>query len=301
MFGRGESYRYTGRRGEAVAVRHQDSILEYRAGFYLKLALGACLVAGAVYTLLVSTNRQAYGASALGYTLGTIAALLVLWLSALGVRKRSYRSRLGTVQGWTSAHVYLGASLLVIATLHSGFEFGWNVHTLAYVLMLLVIASGALGVYTYLRYPVLMTKNMAEDTLEALLLKLADLDRKCRRMALDLPDEVNVIVTRATRSSVRETRIVGSMRRQLAGDAVACPTRAAAAQLIALGPRYKGEQAALHGQLVSAMSRKSVLIDRVRRDLRYRALMQIWLYAHVPLSFALLAALIAHVVSVFYF
>jgi hypothetical protein len=29
--------------------------------------------------------------------------------------------------------------------------------------------------------------------------------------------------------------------------------------------------------------------------------MQVWLYVHVPLSFALLAALIAHVISVFYF
>jgi len=34
---------------------------------------------------------------------------------------------------------------------------------------------------------------------------------------------------------------------------------------------------------------------------RYRALLEVWLYAHVPLAFALLAALIAHVVSVFYF
>ena len=282
-------------------MRHQDSILEYRAGFYLKLALAACLAAVAVFATHAPATRQAYGASALGYTLGTIAALLVLWLMALGVRKRRYRSRLGTVQGWTSAHVYLGASLLVIATLHTGFEFGWNVHTLSYVLMLLVIASGALGVYAYLRYPVLMTKNMADETLEALVLKIADLDRKCRRLALDLPDEVNAIVARGTRSAAREARIGGSLRRQLAGDAVACPTRAAAAELVALGGRYKGEQAALHGQLVSAMARKSVLTDRVRRDLRYRALMHVWLYAHVPLAFALVAALIAHVVSVFYF
>ena len=49
------------------------------------------------------------------------------------------------------------------------------------------------------------------------------------------------------------------------------------------------------------MTRKSALIDRVRRHLRYRALLEVWLYGHVPLSFALLAALIAHVVSVFYF
>jgi hypothetical protein len=32
-----------------------------------------------------------------------------------------------------------------------------------------------------------------------------------------------------------------------------------------------------------------------------KALLQIWLYVHVPLTIALLAALTAHVVSVFYY
>ena len=54
-------------------------------------------------------------------------------------------------------------------------------------------------------------------------------------------------------------------------------------------------------KLVVEMSRIVTLTDRVRRDLQIRAVMQVWLYFHVPLSFALLAALIAHVISVFYF
>ena len=54
-------------------------------------------------------------------------------------------------------------------------------------------------------------------------------------------------------------------------------------------------------QLLTEMTRKRGLTDRIRNDLRYRALLQLWLYFHVPLSFALLAALIAHVVSVFYY
>ena len=63
----------------------------------------------------------------------------------LGVRKRRYRSGTGSLQGWTSAHVYIGTSLLVIVTLHTAFEFGWNVHTAAYALMVLVIDSGFIG------------------------------------------------------------------------------------------------------------------------------------------------------------
>jgi len=284
-------------------MRQQSSILEYRGGRYLRVALVLCAAALAVYAWHEppAVYVKPYGGTWLGYALGTLSALLVLWLLLLGVRKRRYRSRMGTVQGWTSAHVYLGASLLVLATLHSGFEFGWNVHTLAYVLMALVIASGAVGVYAYLRYPALMTKNLGEDTLEGTLLSVGDLDRKCRRIALDLPDEVNTIVTRATRASTREARLGGSLLGPLAGDAVRCPTREACAELVRVGAGYSGQQSVLNGQLVSAMTRKSTLIDRVRRDLRYRALMELWLYAHVPLSFALLAALIAHVISVFYF
>ena len=54
-------------------------------------------------------------------------------------------------------------------------------------------------------------------------------------------------------------------------------------------------------QLIAEMTRIITLTDRVRLDLRFRALMQVWLYFHVPLSFALLASLIAHIISVFYF
>jgi hypothetical protein len=284
-------------------VRQQPSILEYRGGRYLRVALVLCALAIGVYAWHEppSVYLKPYGGTWLGYALGTLSALLVLWLMLLGVRKRRYRSSMGTVQGWTSAHVYLGLSLLLLATLHSGFEFGWNIHTLAYVLMVLVVASGAVGVYAYLRYPALMTKNLGENTLEGTLLTIGDLDRKCRRLALDLPDEVNAIVTRATRAGTREARLGGSLVRQLAGDAVSCPTRDACAELMRIGSDYSGQRSIISGQLLSAMTRKSMLIDRVRRDLRYRALMELWLYAHVPLSFALLAALIAHVISVFYF
>ena len=284
-------------------MRQQESILEYRGGVYLKAALLVCIAAIAAYALheVPSVYRKPYGGTWLGYTLGGIAAALVLWMMLLGLRKRRYRSSVGTLQGWTSSHVYLGAAALIIATLHAGFEFGWNIHTAAWGLLALVVATGAYGVFAYLKYPARITDNLAGDTLESTLLKIADLDRRCRRLALDLPDEANALVLGATRSNAREAQLAGSLRRRLRGERVRCPTREATKKLIALGARYQGNQAHVNGQLVSAMTRKGALIDRVRRHLRYGALLELWLYAHVPLAFALLAALIAHVVSVFYF
>lgn len=284
-------------------MRQQESILEFHRGVYLKVALLLCVAAIAAYALheVPSVYRKPYGGTWLGYTLGGLAAFLVLWMMLIGVRKRRYRSSAGTLHGWTSSHVYLGGAAIVIATLHSGFEFGWNVHTAAYALMVLVIATGVYGVYAYLHYPALITQNLSGDTLESTLLKIADLDRRCRRIALDLPDAANAIVIGSTRATARQAELAGSLRQRLRGERVRCPTREACRKLMSLGAGYSGKQAAANGQLVSAMTRKSALVDRVRRDMRYRALLEVWLYAHVPLAFALLAALIAHVVSVFYF
>ena len=283
---------------------HQNqSILAFKRARYLKIALGLCALALGLYIWHDPTvvYIKPYGGTWLGYSLGTMGAILVVWLMLLGIRKRRYRSTMGSVHGWTSAHVYLGISLIVIVTLHSGFEFGWNIHTLAYVLMGVVILSGLFGVYAYLRYPELMTANLAGEALETLLLKIADLDRKCRRLALDLPDEINAIVIKATRASPRELGAGNSFRRQITAINAYCPARAACDALMRAGGKLNHEQAHINGQLLSEMTRKSALTDRVRRDLRFQALLRIWLYVHVPLSFALLAALIAHVISVFYY
>ena len=71
--------------------------------------------------------------------IGTIGALLILWLTCLGLRKRAITPGGWSLKAWTSAHVYLGLSLIVIGTLHTGFQLGWNVHTLAWSLMMIVI------------------------------------------------------------------------------------------------------------------------------------------------------------------
>lgn len=282
--------------------QHQ-SILEFKHGRYFKLALLLCAAAIGVYAWHdpPAIYLKPYGGTWLGYTLGIIGAVLILWLMLLGIRKRRYRSNIGSVQGWTSAHVFLGTSLIVVVTLHCAFEFGWNIHTLAYALMMLVIASGFFGVYAYLRYPEYMTANLAGETLETMLLKVADLEVKCKRIALDLPDEVNTLITDASKRAAEKTALGGSFRRQLAGIDPRHPMRVARDALLQMGTRFSGDQAKVQEQLVMEMTRIVALTDRVRRDLQFRALMQIWLYFHVPLSFALLAALTAHVISVFYF
>jgi hypothetical protein len=273
-------------------VRHY-SILEYARFRWFKAAIALCAIAAFAY-LWHEPPIKPYGGTWLGYTLGSIGAALILWLLWYGVRKRRY-SATGTVQGWLSAHVYLGTALVVIVTLHTGFELGWNVHTFAYVLMLAVVASGFYGVFVYMRVPRVMTANLGEDTLEAIVLRVADLDREMRDKALSLPDQLLALVDR----SVAGTRLGGGVMRILAGTDPKCPTLAAVREWSNHARRLTGDAARLDKEVYGLLLQKNQLLERARRDLRYQAILDLWLYLHVPLAFMLLAALVVHVVAVF--
>ncbi|HRE14462.1 MAG TPA: hypothetical protein PLD37_09735 [Usitatibacteraceae bacterium] len=252
-------------------------------------------IASAAVYLWHDPPLKPYGGTWLGYTLGTIGALLILWLLWFGVRKRRYFARFATAQGWLSAHVYLGTALLVVATLHTGFELGWNVHTLAYILMVSVIVSGFYGVYIYMTVPGLMTANRGEDTLDGMILKIADLDKEIREKALSLPDQI----LKTVNQSLDGTRLGGSVGRILSGRDDACPTARAVRDLPEIGKRLSGDVAKLNHEVYTLLLQKNEILQRARRDLRFKARLDLWLYFHVPLSIALLASLTVHVISVF--
>jgi hypothetical protein len=288
------------------------SFLAYDNFRYLKIAL-AGVVAAIVLYVAVPPYGSRYGGGWAGYTLGTVGALLIVWLTWFGYKKRTYDPDRKYVRPHEagvaeaahqaedpsrlarrlSAHVYLGLALLVIATLHTGFHFGWNIHTLAYALMCVVIASGIYGVVAYARYPRQMTDNRENLTLAQMQAQVAAIDAELRRRVLPMDDAVATII----RNSLENTPIGGSMWRQVSGRYPDCGTTQAIARLHALPDAGLDET---HRLLRAKLDEKSLLVLRLRRDIRLKALMDIWLYLHVPLTFALLAALIAHIVSVFY-
>ncbi len=273
-----------------------ESILVYRSFRYLKWASLLCLAAIIAYAVQQPLGGVPNGGTWLGYTLGTIGALLILWLMWLGIRKRRYGPGTGMLEDWLSAHVYLGLALIIVATLHTGFQFGLNLHMLAYVLMIIVILSGMFGVYAYVRYPVLMTENRRGESLAQIMINIAELDAECRRTAMPLGDEINALVLAAGNS-----QIGGGFFRQLSGRDPACPTAAALRRLSSMAPGGDEDGGQALRNLVALLTRKDELLQRARRDVRFKALMDVWLYVHVPLSFALLAALAGHVFSVFFY
>ncbi len=272
-----------------------EGFLVYANSKYLKWAAALCLASIAAYIFYEPIDEH-NGGTILVYILGTVGALLIFWLSWLGIRKRQYGAHF-RLTAWVSAHVYLGLSLIVVATLHTGFQFDWNLHTLAYALMIIVIVSGIFGIYAYARFPQLVSENRRGVSMDDLLTQIGDLDRECRQLAIGLPDEVSSLILK----SCEETIIGGSIFRILRGKASNCPSDVAFAQLRALVSTVNQEHALNTRKLLVLTGKKCGVLVTIRRDIQLKALMDIWLRVHVPVTIALLVALTVHIISVFYY
>ena len=287
-----------------------ESILAFNKRRYLWVSLLISALAIVAYWIN-DPQEPPNGGTPLGYTLGTIGALMILWFTFLGIRKRRYSSTLGTVQGWLSAHVYLGIALVVIVLLHTGFQFGINVHTLALALMVLVVASGLYGVFIYVRYPERLSANRDGANRSELYDQLGDIDRRSRRIAETLPPEFQELVN----SGISRTLLGGSVWARLHGkdqsqvvlqrgngsEVVANAGQEAALDWLAERQSRSSdpEVAASIGELSALIRNKRRLLKKLTEDMRLQATIEVWLYAHVPLTAGLLMALFVHIVTVF--
>ncbi len=273
-----------------------EGFLAHKRFRYLKAALLVIVVSVLVYFLADMGGRH-NGGTWLGYSLGIISASLIVWLMLLGIRKRAATPGQYNLKGWTSAHVYLGTTLLVLATLHTGFQFGWNLHTLAYALMVLVIISGVIGVYYYATVPRRMSDNRARRTQRDMLDAIDALNRELTQAAQPLDPKY----VREVKRAIKKTRIKPGLFISIPASQLRCATTRAAKRLRHAMQSADADMRRPLEQVVAILERKSALLRRTRQHIRNKTLLQLWLYFHVPLSFALLAALAAHIISVFFY
>ena len=284
------------RRKRAAAVQTgrvrqsaHEGFLSY-AGFRWAKISGGLMLLVIISYLLVDVTPRHNGGSWYGYTLGTIGAGMILWLTALGVRKRQMTRGPWSLKAWTSAHVYLGLSLIVIGTWHTGFQLGWNVHTLAWALMMIVIVSGLFGIFVYATMPQALAANREQMTQMQMLEAIRAFDRQLHVAALALPPAISAPV----QASLAQDPFAGSVGSRFTGRFPSCATAAARKALIGV----PGEGV---GRITDLLDQKMAALARLRGHLRIRAILEAWLYVHVPMTFALIAALTAHIISVFFY
>lgn len=268
-----------------------EGFLAHRNMRWLKIATMLCLAAFASY-FLIDVDPRHNGGSWYGYTLGTIGLLLIVWLSLLGIRKRTMTRGKWSLKAWTSAHVYLGLALIVIGTLHTGFQLGWNVHTLAWGLMMLVIASGIYGIIVYSALPAALSNNAREMTRAQMVEALSALDRQLDSAAQPLERTRADLVIAALEQDVFRAGLLA----RLTGRYRGCRTTYALDNFgIGMTPNETEDR------VRTLLGRRKGQLDQIRRAMKIRARLEVWLYIHIPATVALIAALAAHVISVFYY
>lgn len=288
-----------------------QNALQYAGSRYLWVALALLAISFGLYWMQDATTPPS-GGTWQGLTLGIVAGLLILWLNYLGIRKRRYGQG-GSLQGWVSAHVYLGTALIGVSLFHSAGQLGWNIHSLFFWLMMVVIVSGLFGIFGYLSLPRRLSSVRKTRSREEIMEELESLELASLERAADCSESISM----AVRTAMEQTRIGGSATRQLLGrdrssfevvtsDGTKHRSNSDQRQLLrflseqATQTRDAKETTALR-HLLSLTARRQDLLRRVRRDVQMQGLLQVWLYIHVPLSIAVLFALIVHIVVVFWY
>lgn len=277
----------------------EGTLLTYGGRRYLYLGMGAALALLVSYYFYARDTTPS-GSSPGGLIYGGIGFAAILVLMFLGVRKRRYTSRLGTVQGWTSAHVYLGLLTLLVIPMHAGFQFGLDVHTLAFVLLAVVVCSGVVGLRLYLVLPERLTPYEAGM----------------------LPDKVDAEINRVLEEMQTLTAVdpAGVMRRQYAKERHrVCGIRAqgwrllfqrvdGAARLAArrhdlnqMVPQVPAHEKEAFAKFCGLAMQLTALETFLAGQMKAKNTLEAWLYVHLPVSFAMVAAVAVHLLLVFYY
>ena len=172
--------------------------------------------------------------------------------------------------------------------------------------MCIVIASGMFGVWCYITYPKVRNNLTGGLSLDDLFLQVEDFDGQVRRLSQRTSEDIRGVVT----SSLERTTVGGGLFDQLSGrdksrvviEGSICANnnqQTAIDWLVKRRSGLHGDEARVWEEIVRLLGQRRGTLATIRKDVRMQAMLQVWLYVHVPLSFALVAALAAHIVSVF--
>lgn len=272
-----------------------NSFLTYRSGLWLWIS-AATAVGLVIHYVSYQSRTVAYGGSIEGLLYGVAGTGLIAVLMFLGIRRRSYASSMGTLQGWVSAHVYLGLLTLLLIPLHAGFRFGWDVHTLAFVLLAVVVLSGVLGLFLYRTIPGRLTRYEAGQQADTIDPEIARLLSDMRALMKNKSDAlVQIYKAELATSQSRDSKGWSLLLKGQGGDLLAERSADLAKKVSTIPP---SDQATFQ-VLSQLLLKKTQLEVNLLHQMQLRNVLQAWLYVHVPVSIAMVFAVGVHLIAVF--
>jgi hypothetical protein len=274
-----------------------NSFLTYRSGRWLWIST-AIAIGLVLHYVIYQSRTVAYGGSIEGLLYGVAGTGLIAILMYLGHRKRTYASSTGTLQGWVSAHVYLGLLTLLLIPMHAGFRFGWDVHTLAFVLLAVVVFSGMVGIYLYHNIPGRLTSYEAGQQADKIDPEMARLLSDMRALVKDKSDVlVQIYKDEVATSQNRAPKGWSLLLKGLGGDLLAVRSADLARRVSGIPP----EDQATFQILSQLLLKKTQLEVNLLHQMRLRNALQAWLLVHVPVSIAMVFAVGIHLIAVFWY
>jgi hypothetical protein len=110
------------------------------------------------------TEHHTVGGTPLGLWFGSISLAIFIFAALLSLRKKIPLWRVGTVQRWLRAHIWLTILTIPLVILHSGFRFGGAMTTFLMVLYGVVMVSGFYGLFLQHVMPRLMKERLPAET-----------------------------------------------------------------------------------------------------------------------------------------
>jgi hypothetical protein len=243
--------------------------------------------------------------SGIGYALGVVGGVLLLFQSFYPIRKRiPGLACLGSLPAWFQWHILLGIAAPVLILIHCGFSLGATNSNIALFAMLLVAGSGLFGRFLYTRI------HAAPHARETTLVELQHLAREIKERG----SKVLIVPELIARLDAEESRLsrVGDWRGPaiVAAPFVIRARSRASERLMRDCARAAIEATAARHKAVAAQKDRfeRVAFDHIsRRLLATRKVAEfrvfdkcfgMWHALHVPLFLILIAASVVHVVAV---
>jgi hypothetical protein len=110
------------------------------------------------------SEHRSVGGTPVGLVFGTIAFAIFIFATLFSARKRVVLWRLGTLQRWMRAHIWLTLLTVPLVLLHSGFRLGGPMTMLLMTLYTIVMVSGIYGLILQHYMPHIMKERLAAET-----------------------------------------------------------------------------------------------------------------------------------------
>jgi hypothetical protein len=135
---------------------------------WIVASLVVAVLAGVWFFLAAQWDRDPpwpSGGTWPGLVFGLLGGGICLFEFLLWVRKKLRSWRIGKVQAWMRAHIWLGLLSVPLLLFHSGFRFGNQLALVTMVLFLVVIASGIWGLVVQQFLPTRMLEDVQAETI----------------------------------------------------------------------------------------------------------------------------------------